>query len=104
MDGQTRREASRNHTFQHLPQFTALAYSPLQLTGRTHSTSAAWKPTKRGKCLDTKRIKETLKNSVWKNISSVGILKSWTESPGFIEAERYAHTVGVGNYLGQKLR
>lgn len=50
---------------------------------------------------DTKRIKETLEKFSLENMRYVGILKSGQKVSGFIEAEGYVYTVGVGNYLGQ---
>ena len=50
---------------------------------------------------DTNRVKETLEKFSLENIRYVGILKSDKKISGFVEAEGYVYTVGIGNYLGQ---
>lgn len=80
----------------------APVYSPPQPTEPNafdfHRMEAAKKG---GNAPDTKRIKEALEKFSLENIRYVGIVKSGQKVSGFVEADGYVYTVGIGNYLGQ---
>ncbi|EGC52375.1 type IV pilus assembly protein PilP [Neisseria meningitidis OX99.30304] len=100
---QTRREAKAEIIpFQAPTLPVAPVYSPPQLTGPNAFDFRRMETDKKGEnAPDTKRIKETLEKFSLENMRYVGILKSGQKVSGFIEAEGYVYTVGVGNYLGQ---
>lgn len=100
---QTRREAKAEIIpFQAPTLPVAPVYSPPQLTGPNAFDFRRMETAKKGEnAPDTKRIKETLEKFSLENMRYVGILKSGQKVSGFIEAEGYVYTVGVGNYLGQ---
>ncbi|EMT1847537.1 3-dehydroquinate synthase [Neisseria gonorrhoeae] len=98
---QTRREAKAEIIpFQAPTLPVAPVYSPPQLTGPNAFDFRRMETAKKGEnAPDTKRIKETLEKFSLENMRYVGILKSGQKVSGFIEAEGYVYTVGVGNGL-----
>ncbi len=100
---QTRREAKAEIIpFQAPTLPVSPVYSPPQLTGLNAFDFHRMETAKKGgNAPDTNRVKETLEKFSLENIRYVGILKSGKKISGFVEAEGYVYTVGIGNYLGQ---
>ncbi len=103
MDGtNATRSQSRNHTFPSTYPAGCAGIQPAAAYRANAFDFRRMETAKKGEnAPDTKRIKETLEKFSLENMRYVGILKSGQKVSGFIEAEGYVYTVGVGNYLGQ---